>query len=312
MQIVILGAGGIGGYVGGRLVESGADVTFLVRPARKQHLDQKGLRIESPFGDFSARVRAVTPDDQPGSADVVLLTCKAYDLDDAIETIKPVVGENTVVLPLLNGMAHIDRLNQKFGRKRVFGGLAAMSVTLSADGVVRHFGEWRFVTFGEQDGSFSPRALALKALLNRTSLVVTLSDNVMQAMWEKAVFLTTFAGMTCLMRANVGEIARAPGGAALMRNFLEANAAIAGAEGFPIPEKFVAQNAAVLADKTSIGEASMLRDLERGGRVESDHILGWMLSRAEAHGLDTILHRAAYAHVKAYEQRREAGRVKAG
>jgi len=309
MQVLSLGAGAIGGYFGGRLAEAGADVAFLVRDARKRQLQEHGLRIESRFGNFAGPVRALTREEITEPADLVLLTCKAYDLDGAIEAVRPAVGPRTAVLPLLNGLAHMERLNQEFGAARVLGGLAKIAATLAPDGTVRHLNDWRYVTFGEQDGTASRRVLELKALFDRTSVVATASSDVMRAMWGKAVHLATIAGITCLMRAAVGEIARAPGGTALMQRFLEANAAIAVAEGYALSEEFMAEYRALVADRSSSYTASMLRDLERGGPVEADHILGWMLARAEAHGVDATLHRAAYIHLKAYEQRREAGRL---
>jgi len=310
MRVISLGAGAIGGYFGGRLAEAGADVAFLVRPSRKRQLQEHGLRIESQFGNFSGPVRALTRDEVQEPADLVLLTCKAYDLEDAIEAIRRAVGPRTAVLPLLNGLAHMERLNQQFGPTCVLGGLAKIAATLAPDGTVRHLSEWRFLTFGEQDGMFSERVGELKTLFDSTdSVVATASTDVMQAMWEKVVHLTTIAGMTCLMRASVGEIARTPGGTALMERFLAANAAIAGAEGYTPSEEFMAEYRALVADQSSDYTASMLRDLERSGPVEADHILGWMLARAETYHLDTTLHWAAYVHLKAYEQRRAAGRL---
>lgn len=309
MRILSLGAGALGGYFGGRLAQAGADVTFLVRDARKRQLDAHGLCIESRFGDFSGQVRAITGAEITAPADLVLLTCKAYDLDDAIAAIRPAIGPATAVLPLLNGLAHMERLNAAFGADRVLGGVAKIAATLRADGTVLHLNDWCYITFGEQDGAVSDRVQALKTLFDRTSVTATASPAILHAMWEKAVHLTTIAGMTCLMRASVGEIARAPGGTALMQRFLETNAAIATAEGFAPSEAFMAEYRALVADPSSPYTTSMLRDIERGGPVEADHIVGWMLARAEAHGLETMLHRAAYAHLKSYEQRRAAGRV---
>ena len=309
MKIMALGAGAVGGYFAGRLAESGADVSFLVREQRKRQLAERGLTIRSRFGDFSGPVNALTTDEVDAPVDVLILTCKAYDLASAIEAIRPAVGPRTAILPLLNGLAHIEVLNGAFGRERVLGGLAKIAVTLTPDGVIQHLNDWRFITFGEQGGGESARVMALKAAFDRTSVLATASPDVMQAMWEKMVHLATAAGMICLMRANVGEIVRSDGGAQLLRRFLEANAEIAAKAGHPPSEAFMAEYRSIFSDAGSGYTASMLRDLERRGPVEADHILGDMLARARAHGLDDTLHVIAYAHLKAYEQRRAAQRL---
>ena len=311
MQVLCLGAGGIGGYFGGRLVEAkAADVTFLVRPGRKAQLEKDGLRVESALGDFTVKVDARLAEEVRSPADYVLLTCKAYDLDSAIETIKPGIGPSTAILPLLNGMSHMDRLNALFGKERVLGGMAQIAITLQADGLVKHLNDWNTITLGEQDGTMSPRVEALQAAFGKTggkANAVAVPD-IIQKMWEKVVMLSTLASMTTLMRANIGEIARTPDGAGLTLALFEQNARIAAAEGYPMPADFMEKFRNVLADTESQMAASMLRDIERRGPVESDHIVGFMLDKARAHGLDDTLHRISFTHLKAYEQRRAADR----
>lgn len=310
MHVMCLGAGGIGAYFGGRLVEGkAADVTFIVRSRRKSQLDSDGLRVESMHGDFQVRVDARLAEEVRSPADYVLLTCKAYDLDSAIETVKPAVGPGTAIVPLLNGISHMDRLNQVFGKERVLGGIANIAITLQPDGLVKHLNDWHTITFGEQDGSMSPRVTALKDAFDRTKAVVAAVPDIMQKMWEKVVMLSTLAGMTSLMRANIGEIARTPDGAGLMLTMLDSNARIAAAEGYPMPEAYMERNRKMFADPASQMAASMLRDVERKGPVESDHIIGFMLEKARAHGLDDTLHRVCFTHLKAFEQRRDAGRL---
>lgn len=309
MRILVLGAGAIGGYFGGRLVEAGAQVTFLVRERRLRQLMEHGLQVRSKYGDINTPVRAVTAAAPKEPADFVVLTCKAYDLDSAIETVRPAVGTQTAVLPLLNGLAHLDKLNAAFGKQRVLGGLAKIAATLKPDGMIEHLNDWRYLTFGEQEGGLSDRVRALKAEFDKTSVVASAVPNVMQNMWEKLVHLTTVAGMTCLMRASVGEIARTEYGTGLMIRFLEANAVIAAKAGFGPSDEFIAEYRELFSNKNSTYTASMLRDLERGGPIEADHILGFMLLKAREFGIDDTLHRAAYVHTKAYEERRAAGRL---
>jgi 2-dehydropantoate 2-reductase len=306
MRILSLGAGAIGGYFGGRLAESGADVEFLVRGNRRRQLLEEGLRIESRFGDSRVPVKAVTRDEAHGTYDVVLLTCKAYDLPTAVETIAPLVGANTFVLPLLNGVAHVAVLNERFGRERVLGGVAKIAATLTPDGVIKHLNDWRYVTFGEQNGEMSERVLALKAAFDKTSVVASAVPNIMQVMWEKIVHLATVAGMTCSMRASVGDIARTHDGTELMIALLERNAEIAGREGHAPSDAFLAEYRQLFRDRNSSYTASMLRDIERNGPVEADHILGFMLEKARQHGIDPVMHQFMYVHLQAYEQRRGA------
>lgn len=311
MRILCLGAGAIGGYFGGRLVEGGAEVDFLVRENRQKQLAADGLRIESKFGDCKVQVHAVTSAQAEGPYDFVLLTCKAYDLLNAMATISPFVGPETAVLPLLNGVAHIDQLNGKFGRNRVLGGVAKIAATLMPDGLIRHLNDWRYITFGEQSGEMSPGVQALKAAFDRTSVVASAVPNIMQTMWEKVVHLSTVAGMTCAMRASVGEIARTVDGTEMMIQLLERNAEIAGLEGYPPSDTFLAEYRQLFNDQSSTYTASMLRDILRNGPVEADHILGFMLAKARQHGVDPSLHRFIYLHLQAYEQHRAATLPKA-
>src|SRR5690606_30936913 len=286
MRILILGAGAIGGYFGGRLVEGGVDVTFLVREARKQVLRSRGLKIESQFGNFSSPVQAITRDEIESPYDMILLTCKAYDLPSALESIEPAVDSGSAILPLLNGIAHMDVLNRRFGTARVLGGLAKIAATLTADGTIKHLNDWRYITFGEQDGSMSARVMALMESFERTSVVAEAVPDVTQKMWEKIVHLATVAGMTCVMRASVGEIARTEAGSRLLIEFLEWNAEIAKREGYAPSQTFLDEYRALFRNKESPYTASMLRDLERGAPVEADHIIGFMLEKARQHRID--------------------------
>ena len=309
MKVVSLGAGAIGGYFGGRLVESGCDVTFLVRDGRKASLQKSGLRIESGFGNFSSPVRAVTREEISAPADLVLLTCKAYDLSGAIEAIRPAVGPETAILPLLNGLAHLDELNRVFGAGRVLGGFAKIAVTMLPDGTIKHLNDWRYITFGEQTGAMSGRLGVVKALFDRTSVVAAAVPNIMAGMWEKLVHLATVAGATAVMRANIGEIVRTEEGSALMIELLETNAAIAARAGFACSAGFLDEYRALLSDRKSMHTASMLRDIENKGQIEADHIIGYLLRKAREHGVDDRLLRVIYVNTKAYEQRRQAGRL---
>lgn len=310
MRILVLGAGALGGYFGGRLLEAGADVTFLVRQGRRAQLARSGLAIESPFGGFHAQVPAIGAEEARPGFDLVLLTCKAYDLDAAVAAIRPAVDARTAILPVLNGLSHVDTLSKAFGADRVLGGLAKIQATLAPDGTIRHLNDWRYLTFGEIDGRMSDRVAALKAACDRAKgLVAEAVPDIMARMWEKLTHLGTSAVCTVLMRANVGEIARAPGGVDFMLRVLVRNLRIAAAHGHPVRDGFEAEYTKVFSDPKSAYATSMLRDLEAGGRIESDHILGYLLDAARRAGVPTELHEAAYIHAKAFEQRRDAGRL---
>lgn len=302
MRILILGAGGIGGYFGGRLAASGADVSFLVRPRRAGQLAGHGLVVKSPFGDLATPVRTVTAETVGAGYDAIILGCKAYDLEDAIAAIRPAAAGGALILPQLNGMAHLERLDAEFGRDRVLGGVAAIAVTLDADGTVRHLNKLHSFVTGARSTAAEARCAALGEVLGRGGFEFRLSADIEQDMWEKWVFLCSMAAMCCLMRGNVGQIVRAtPDGAALMAEMLEDCAATAAAAGHRPAEAVHARNLKTFADPAGQWEASMLRDLRGGARVEADHVVGDMLARARAAGREATLLRAAYAHLKLYE-----------
>lgn len=313
MRILVLGAGAIGGYFGGRLVQAEAaeEVAFLVRPRRKAEMERDGLIIQSPTaGDFRAKVRTFTADDIAPGWDIILLTCKAYDLPDAIAAIRRAVDGRAAVLPLLNGMSHIDALEAEFGEGHVLGGLAGIQAVLSRDGAVQHLGSPPFLKFGELDGTMSDRVRALKSAFDRTSIDTEASTDIRGAMWAKLVFLGSLAAATVLMRANLGEIATNPGGAVWLDRLLDRNAAISAAEGHAVPAK-VLDGFRAFFRTSPAATASMVRDLESGGRIEADHILGYLLDAARRAGVPDDMHEAAWLHAKAYEARRNAGRLPA-
>lgn len=312
MRILILGAGGTGGYFGGRLAQAGVDVTFLVRPARAAQLDTAGLVIRSPLGDATFPVQHVTAEALPALAsaepfDLVILSCKAYDLASSIEAIAPAVGPRTTVLPILNGLRHYADLDARFGRDAVLGGLCFISATKAADGAVVHLAPAAKLTFGERDGTgSSARVLALAAACVQAGVDHVASDAIGQEQWIKYTFLTTLAAATCLMRADVGTIVATDDGAAIVRGLYDECVAVAEAAGEPIPAKAREIALTATTQAGSALKASMLRDLEAGQQVEAEHIVGDMLVRARAAGQAAPLLAVAYAHLQAYQQLRSA------
>lgn len=306
MRYLVLGAGAIGGYFGARLIQAGADVTFLVRPARAAALAREGLRVESPRGDVVTPAATVTADGLRGHFDLVLLSCKAYDLEDAIGSVAPAIAAGTGVLPLLNGVAHIERLGAAFGADRVLGGVAHIASTLRPDGVIHHLSGLAALRFGPIASGTDPWTPALFEALQRAGVDAVRSAAIMQDLWDKLVFLATLAGMTCLMRASVGIILSTDDGATLMQRLLDECSAVATAEGFAPDAVALARYRAMLMEHGSSLTASMLRDVERGAPTEAAHVLGDLVRRAESRGIDTPVLRIAHAHLQAYEATRNA------
>jgi len=302
MRILVVGAGGVGGYFGGRLLEAGQDVTFLVRPKRAAMLAASGLRISSPHGDVVIQKPVtVTADSLAETYDLILLSCKAYDLNDAVDSFAPAVGPGTVILPLLNGLNHLDTLKQRFGPAHVLGGLCVISASLEADGRIAHLNEIHNFAFGELDCSKTERVDAIASILSPARFQSRLSDNILQEMWEKWVFIATGAGITCLMRATVGDIVAA-GAADLVTKLLDECASIATGQGFQPSEQALERSRTVFTSPGSPLAASMFRDIERSSPIEVEHVIGDLLRRgdqASSPVLDIV-----YKHLKAYEARR--------
>jgi len=304
MRILVLGAGAVGGYFGGRLAEAGRDVTFLVRPARAALLAERGLNVASPLGDFSVKPQLATADRLDGPYDLILLTAKHYDLDQAVAAIRSAVGPRTAVLPLLNGLVHLDRLADAFGAEAVLGGVAYVGASLQPDGSIRHHNRLSGIAFGDRQGGISERVRAIAAEFAGTKIDAPGSSDVALDMWEKFVMITTMAGMNCLMRGTIGEIAATEDGAALMLELFAGNRAVAAAAGFPPRQAYCEQIAKMLTEPGSLNNASMHHDLAHGSRTEAEWIIGDMRRRAAALGVATPLLRAAYAHLQVYENRR--------
>jgi len=306
VKILVLGAGAVGGYFGGRLAAAGADVSFLVRPGRAAQLAKDGLIVKSPFGDIAKPVKTVAGAAAGGPYDLVLLTCKSYDLDSAIAAIAPAVAAGAAVLPLLNGMAHLDVLDRSFGAAQVLGGLCFVAATLTSAGEVHQLGSMlNGIVFGERSGAVSPRCEALKAAFGAAPVDSRVSGEILRDMWSKWVQLASLASLTCLMRATVGEANQSEEGAAIALKLLAECRAVAGAHDALPAEKADAAMRTRLADKSSTLSASMLRDIERGGAIEADHIIGDLIRRGHEKGVATPLLRIVLAHLQAYEARRK-------
>ena len=300
MRILTVGAGAIGGYFGARLLAAGRDITFLVRPARAALLGRHGLTVRSPLGDLHlAAPNVVTAAGLERPFDLVLLSCKSYDLDSCMADVTPAIGPTTQVVPLLNGLRHMDKLDQRFGSERILGGLARISSTLDGHGVIHHFGKYQTLVLGSR----APQEALLEEfseVLSVPGFETSISRNIMQDMWEKWVFIAAAASLTSLMRASVGDIV-ASGGGEIARGLIAECAGIAQENGFPPSAATVEVAVSILTGPGSEFTASMFRDIENKSRVEADHIVGDLLSRSRE---SRPLLKLAYAHLKAYEVRR--------
>jgi 2-dehydropantoate 2-reductase len=310
VKILILGAGAIGGYFGGRLQQTGADVTFLVRPARGDAIERDGLVIKSTKGDITQKVKTVLNGSAGGPYDVVLLTCKAYDLDSAIEAIAPAVGSNTIIVPLLNGMRHIEVLSAKFGDAKVVGGLARIGVAMAPDGTIHHTSPFAGISFGERSADAPRTALVeLDAAVKNAGIEGGLHKNIVQDLWDKWIMLCSLAATCCLMRGTSGDILEAHEGQAIVLETVEECHKVSAAAGFDPGEKGMGTVRSFLTRKGSMFAASMLHDLEHGAMVESDHVVGDMIARAKEAGVATPSLRMAYAHLQVYLYRRSRGGI---
>jgi 2-dehydropantoate 2-reductase len=304
MRILILGAGAIGGYYGGRLAEGGADVTFLVRPRRRAQLAERGLVVRSPLGDIEQPVKTMLAEELREPFDLVLLSSKAYDLDSAIAAIAPAVGPSSAVLPLLNGMNHLTLLADRFGADRVLGGACYIGATLDPSGEVRHMGNMEALVFGEVGGGRSARGEAFAAILAKTKINATLSEDVTQNMWDKFVMLASLAATTTLTRAVVGEILEAPSGETFMLDALGECERTATVDGHPPSAEALGRTRKMLTQRGSQFAASMMRDLVAGGPTEGDHIIGDLVRRAAKHGVAVPILAAALCNLQVHEARR--------
>src|SRR6266702_5663690 len=302
MRILVVGAGAIGGYFGGRMLQASRDVTFLVRPKRASELESRGLVIKSPNGDATLKnPPTVQAEKLSEKFDVVLLSCKAFDLEDAIKSFAPAVEPDTSIIPLLNGMRHLDILDKKFGAGRVLGGLCAIAATLNEAREVVQLAPMQSLNFGERDGGMTDRVRAIAAVFAAANTGAVASEHIMQDMWEKWVFLATLAASTSLMRTSVGNILAATGGKDFLLGMLDECSAIAKASGYEPAGPFFQRTSGLLTTEGSPMTASMFRDIKAGQPVEADHVIGDLVARGDAAKIPVPRLRTAYTHLKAYE-----------
>lgn len=305
MRILIIGAGAVGGYFGACLHLAGRDVTFLVREKRAEQLRRTGLQIIGARGELRIEPKLITAEGlhaEPQTFELILLSTKAYSLQAAMEDFAPAIGPGTAILPVLNGMRHLDMLAARFGAEHVLGGSTRIVSDLDSEGRVLLLESHHDLVFGETTRELTPRIQAIAAELHGAKFDDMLSPDILTAMWQKWVLLSSMASITCLMRGTVGQVAKSPGGEETARGIITEGASIAQAEGFELPPAFLEAITKRLTDRDSTLTASMYRDLHKGAPVEADQIIGDLLVRAKKHRLETPLLRAVFAHLSVYMQ----------
>jgi 2-dehydropantoate 2-reductase len=303
MRILIVGAGSTGGYFGGRLAQAGRDVTFLVRAGRAAQLRANGLQIQSPHGDVTLEPTLVLAGEIDGPYDAILLTVKGFALDAALDDIAPAVGPDTMILPVLNGMKHVDAIVARFGVEALAGCVCKVATILDDDGRIVQFTKLQDLAYGEMNGRRSVRIEALDRAMQGAGFDARLSETIERDMWEKWILLATIGGVTNLMRGAIGEIEAVPGGAEFALAFLDEVIAVVTAEGHPPSEPFVTATRAAVTQKGSPLTSSMYRDLMKHRPVEVDQILGDLLVRARRLHMKTPLLAAAFVHLSVYQNR---------
>jgi 2-dehydropantoate 2-reductase len=301
MRILIVGAGAVGGYFGGRLAQAGRDVTFLVRPSRARQLTRDGLRIISRHGDAVLSPKLVSADKIDTPYDLVFLSVKAYALEAAMNDLAAAVGPETMILPVLNGMRHIDLLAKRFGEHAVIGGICLVVAETDDQGRIVQLADVQQLVYGERSGETTHRLKMLDATLQGAGFDACLSPDIMREMWQKWVQLASLGAITCLMRGAIGEIVAAPGGAELSIDMLNESAAVATACGYKPSEKMLSRHAAAMTAPGSSLTSSMYRDLRKGAPVEADHILGDFIEGGSTHGVATPLLKAAFVNLRVYQ-----------
>ena len=301
MRIAVVGAGGVGGAFGAALAKAGADVTFIARGAHLAAMREHGLRVTGGRGDTHLLPTQATDDPaKVGAVDLVLFCVKLWDVESAGEAIRPLVGPNTAVLPLQNGIDASERLLPILGAAAVMGGVAQISATIEAPGVIRQTGAFMRLVFGELDGRITPRGEAFLALCKQAGFDAALSDKIVTELWLKFILLATNAGMTGLTRRPIGELRDDPDIAPHFRAGVEEVVAVARAKGVPLPANVVERTLEFTRAAPPNMRASMAIDLIRGNRIELPWLSGKVVAMGREVGVATPTHALINAALKPY------------
>ena len=301
MRIAVIGAGGVGGGFGAALAKAGADVTFVARGAHLAAMRANGLRVEGDRGD--TLIQPVQATDDPatiGHADVVLFCVKLWDVETAGEAIRPLVGPDTAVIPLQNGIDSGDRLAAILGERAIMGGTVAISATIGAPGLIRQTGKFMSMAFGERAGGPSPRGERLLSLCETAGFDVMLSPDIQVPIWEKFILLTAMSGGTAVTRLPVGKLRDDPDVFALFEALMRETEAVGRARGVNLPADVVESRIAMIRSQPPGVMASMAVDLLRGNRLELPWLAGKVVALGREYGIPTPANAAIFAALKPY------------
>jgi 2-dehydropantoate 2-reductase len=301
VRILVVGAGAVGGYFGGRLAEKGENVTFLVRENRKKQLEQHGLIIQSIHGNVKLTPQLLLSGEEAGPFDVILLSTKAYHLDSAIKDMRPYIGKDTMILPLLNGMSHIEKLIESFDEKNVLGGLCFVESTLDQNGTIIQTSPIHDLVYGERNGEKTNRITRLEEAFSETKANFLLSDKIKQEMWVKYLFISTLSGITSLFRSPIGPILENNEGLNTIEKVLSEAAAIMRSVDAPLPEGIEEIQLNRLMAMNYEMKSSLQRDMEKNLPIEAGHLYGYLLNIASKNNMDVPTLKVIYQNLKVYE-----------
>ncbi len=302
MKILMMGAGGVGGYYGARLALAGNQVSFVARGAHGAAIRRDGLTVESELGEMRVQPATVLaePRQIDGPPDLVVIAVKLWDLETAARAVAPIVGPQTAVLSLQNGIDKDEVLAACVGRRAVVGGLTYIAVVVSSPGVVTQTGPTQRIVVGELDGTLSPRVQAIGAAMRDAGIDVQVTADIRCAAWEKFVFLAAHSATTAVTRQPIGKVRDNPATRQLLQDAMREGVQLARAEGVTLPGDFLAQRMAFIDSMPADSRASMAQDLLRGNRLELDWLSGAIVQRAASYGLATPIHRTLYAALALY------------
>jgi 2-dehydropantoate 2-reductase len=302
MKILVIGAGAVGGYFGGRLLEKGEDVTYLVREGRQKQLQDLGLDIESIHGNALLHPKTILAGEEAGPFDVILLTTKSYHLDGAIKDIRPYVTGETVILPLLNGISHFETLDKEFGADKVIGGLCFVESTLDSKGRIIQTSPGHDFVFGERSGEKTERIMKIADAFSGTKANFRLSENISQDLWHKYMFISTMSGITTLMRQPIGPIRETETGHHTIKRLQSEIFKIMKSVDAPIAEEIESMQMKQITGLGYTMKSSMQRDMEKLAQVEVEHLHGYLLEIAQREKIDVPVLEAVYANLKIYQE----------
>ena len=304
MKILILGAGAVGGYFGALLQNNGVDVTFLVRNKRAEQLKKHGLQITSQLGDISITPKVITTLHAENNFNLVIISCKAYALEDALKSLAP-LNQSAFILPLLNGISHYSRLEAFFGKKRILGGFAHLSTVLDDNGNIAHLNKLQVLTIGALEADQDPFLQHCQQVLSPVAPFIVFSDNIRISIWKKLAFIATASAATCLMKKPMGAIVSAPEGARQVSGSFELNCRAAAYAGYEPDDEWKDLTLRELLNPEFPMTSSLLRDIQNGNQAELT-VLEDMLQANRSAGLQNDLLEAAYLELQRYELKRTA------